>query len=822
MRNALDSKDLLKDTGKSSLLMLMAQTGSKGSKLATYALFAAVLIVTLGAAYFYLPSNYYPQNILAAPVPSYTLIMTSSPAGAPVPTADINGMEYTCTSASPCKRNLGVVVYGVEGSAPGYTFTGWTCTGTGCYRGAGGAYGISEFHIGSNITETAQYIKSISTSTINTTSTTTVTSGYYTVAVSSSPVGAPAPYIYTGGSSTHCYSACEYRSGTTIYAVEGAAPGYTFTGWTCDGSGCYSGKGGAYGIAEFRVLGYITETAQYTKVTTTTIPPTQTPQPNASELSNGEYVKTYNGSELFIEQTVIAPPIASANSGSISNAKSSSVKTVHPPSTPINITPATQGQHPEVSYHTSDYDEQLFTFFDQNFYSMAYTVTAQSQIDNGTGPAFLVNGVTNEGYWYQVGLGYDWPSSCAYGSNCYKLIYEIWNNKGPISCNCSGIAKFNGPVHTGDKVLINLLIYHNASIVAMSAYDLNTTASAQTLYKAYGSEFVYNYTSNGYFTGLMTEWYHPAPYYGGSATELYAPYQIPSNAGTFTPIPYAGLGIDEYNYLTRAITFGYSTLGVTLLQPSISYVQTLPFPNNPQPSPEASVNGTIFITGDAPVLNLEFAPYQIAIGQNALVPPSSLSQLVVPGTGSPPYTYQLLEETPAESYYTPVTGVSPPCSYNFVTTNLTELGYYNFICKVTDSKDITIYSGGSILVNSDPKVTLSSNASNLNLGNSALLKAQISGGSVPFNVSFIDTATGSIVYNIRNAGRNSNYKFKPEETGIYTFNVIARDVDADGFPPEITFNSLTISITVKNSTTTIPTTTLTNFTTSMSTTTVTN
>ena len=51
------------------------------------------------------------------------------------------------------------------------------------------------------------------------------------------------------------------------------------------------------------------------------------------------------------------------------------------------------------------YDEQLGTTFTQNFTSLAYKVTALAQTGtDGYGPAYLLNGLGNTGYWYQVGL----------------------------------------------------------------------------------------------------------------------------------------------------------------------------------------------------------------------------------------------------------------------------------------------------------------------------------------------------------------------------------------------------------------------------------
>jgi hypothetical protein len=56
------------------------------------------------------------------------------------------------------------------------------------------------------------------------------------------------------------------------------------------------------------------------------------------------------------------------------------------------------------------YDQQVFMIFGQSFNSLSVNVTAVEQSDgNGYGPSYLLNGVTNDGYWYQVGLSWNWP-----------------------------------------------------------------------------------------------------------------------------------------------------------------------------------------------------------------------------------------------------------------------------------------------------------------------------------------------------------------------------------------------------------------------------
>src|SRR5207244_13098146 len=80
----------------------------------------------------------------------------------------------------------------------------------------------------------------------------------------------------------------------------------------------------------------------------------------------------------------------------------------HPHSTLLPDSPASY--QPSSTIPPASYDEQLGTTFTQSFTSIAYNLTAIQQSDsNGYGPAYLLNGLGSTGYWYQIGLPYDWP-----------------------------------------------------------------------------------------------------------------------------------------------------------------------------------------------------------------------------------------------------------------------------------------------------------------------------------------------------------------------------------------------------------------------------
>lgn len=184
------------------------------------------------------------------------------------------------------------------------------------------------------------------------------------------------------------------------------------------------------------------------------------------------------------------------------------------------------------------YDEQLGMTFTQNFTSLAYNVTAVEQTDpsSGTGPAYLLNGVSDQGYWYQVGLSWNWDPGYTPGTG-FDMVYTVFDSSGTVVYPSNGqyLDTFGGQVNQGDVVLLNLY-FSPTQGVAMLAKDYSTGASAHETYSAMGAtEFVGSTgatgDSNGFFTGLMTEWYHSAPYYGNVASVLYSNPHVTLTSG---------------------------------------------------------------------------------------------------------------------------------------------------------------------------------------------------------------------------------------------------------------------------------------------------
>ena len=114
-----------------------------------------------------------------------------------------------------------------------------------------------------------------------------------------------------------------------------------------------------------------------------------------------------------------------------------------------------------------------------------------------------------------MGLSYNWPYATGGYAPGFNFNFEVFNSAGksvyPI--NSGGLKSFSeGTVNSGDLVLLNLYISNGS--VYMSAKDWNTGAVAQATYADNQTTSFIGLSSpsnNGFFSGLMTEWYHATP-----------------------------------------------------------------------------------------------------------------------------------------------------------------------------------------------------------------------------------------------------------------------------------------------------------------------
>ena len=185
----------------------------------------------------------------------------------------------------------------------------------------------------------------------------------------------------------------------------------------------------------------------------------------------------------------------------------------------INNNRASQNATQHQAITPNSIHAQYDIFFQNNATCLNVNVKAIAQTENsnlssGYGPAYLLNGLTNNGYWYQVGFGYNFNYTDNKNVDNYsgfRFIYEVWNvsTDKPLNIGCgyqACVKNFVGVVNNNDTILLNMSIIGNK--VILSAYDTNTTARSPTInITSYGARFfTSNLINETYFSGLMTEW----------------------------------------------------------------------------------------------------------------------------------------------------------------------------------------------------------------------------------------------------------------------------------------------------------------------------
>ena len=221
----------------------------------------------------------------------------------------------------------------------------------------------------------------------------------------------------------------------------------------------------------------------------------------------------------------------------------------HPPATQLPKSASGKGD--------PIYDEQLGITFTDDFATLQCSFPAVDQCDkmtDGYGPAYLLNGLSDAGYWYQVGLGYNWPDGGGGYFAGFYMLYEVFDTTGNSvfpSSGGAGVMSFSGAVNAGDSITLEL--YFSGGNVVMYAYDSSTGTIASQTYSDQGATYFAGLNSpangNGYFTGLMTEWYHQNAYYGDGAPVAYS-YDGFSISSAWVWMDEIGLSWSYYTYVT--------------------------------------------------------------------------------------------------------------------------------------------------------------------------------------------------------------------------------------------------------------------------------
>ena len=196
---------------------------------------------------------------------------------------------------------------------------------------------------------------------------------------------------------------------------------------------------------------------------------------------------------------------------------------------------------------TLRFDEQRIAIFERGASHLEFDVNAKAVAESdGIGPVYLVNGLSDKGYWYQVGLAYNpyirhKPTYIDHSSYHiepgFRLICEVFSKGGsdlPEFLNGAHVIRFpDGGIKNGDTVRLSLRFEH--SRVMMQARDLNNRVSASESVNAFGAKrFVGSplnkvvgrlQAAGGMYTSVMTEEYHTKSESGlGTYNEMRAVY----------------------------------------------------------------------------------------------------------------------------------------------------------------------------------------------------------------------------------------------------------------------------------------------------------
>ncbi|MDG7044203.1 MAG: hypothetical protein JRN19_01725 [Nitrososphaerota archaeon] len=468
--------------------------------------------------------------------------------------------------------------------------------------------------------------------------------------------------------------------------------------------------------------------------------------------------------KIWLILLLLTLPLAATPSFAHSNAQTGAVN-VHPPGLPpsAGVTGLQGANSPAANW-----DEQLGESFTQDFTSLAFNVTAVPQSDSyGYGPAYLLNGLSDTGYWYQVGLSYNWPHTSGGYNSGFNMIYAVFNPSGSIILPTSGgggLDSFSGPVNSGDLVLLNLYFDNSTGVVKMYAYDWNTGASASETFSSEGATYFQGQNgysasnSNGFFTGLMTEWYHVNPYYGSEQQVTYM-----EQGFQFTS---AWLWTHEWNPSTSQTLFSTSTPAPVSLTS-----QLYPYSSN---GATEYADTNMFITGPI-YMNVTINSYSET--GDAGMPLSDSFNSVVSG-GVPPYYYYIyVNGTMVFSSSTSST------NYNSAfTVNNLGAGIYTPIFEVVDSigDTVTLSNFVFLTINAGPTISITMPVTTYDAGQALDISVSTSMGAPPYTITYYldGVPVGNIV---------------PVASGSGTHQVYAQLTDSAGYKVDSNILSFTVN-----------------------------
>lgn len=170
------------------------------------------------------------------------------------------------------------------------------------------------------------------------------------------------------------------------------------------------------------------------------------------------------------------------------------------------------------------FDQQAVLYEPTTIRSLSTNVTFSEISDgDGYGPAYLLNGLTNEGYWFQIGTAYNWSIQTGGYTVGPGIIYaEFTPNSTPNSP--VQIRFVPAPIGPGDKVLLSL--YFAGGAVVLGASDAQQSYRFSKSFDAMGANVFLGTRGASppasFFSGWMTEWRHSGEYLGPTAWADYS------------------------------------------------------------------------------------------------------------------------------------------------------------------------------------------------------------------------------------------------------------------------------------------------------------
>lgn len=399
----------------------------------------------------------------------------------------------------------------------------------------------------------------------------------------------------------------------------------------------------------------------------------------------------------------------------------------------------------------ANYDEQLGTTFTQSFMSIAYNVTAVAQSDTyGYGPAYLLNGLGSTGYWYQIGISYDWPLTVGGYNPGFGMNYEVFDSQGVSIFPSSGGGGLSSiQVNPGDTILLSLNFSASGRNVVMMAKDWSTGSTNFTVFSAErATSFIgltNNFEQNGFFTGLMTEWYHVDSYQGNEEEVVYSANRIALSS--------AWMWMDEFN-VAGGLVFRDATTSPVALSSNPSQLQ--PFYSN---GAYEAVDSYEFVTG--------FQPPPVQVSRPIPNPATAdvgqpVSFTCGASGGVPPFSYSW-------SFGDGSSATGQNVSHAFSSP-----GIMNVQCTAFDSLQTTSENTTSIMVLSDPLISLQLvNPTSVDIGQVVTFTVRAIGGSGVYSYKWTHLPIGCTSIDA------ASIPCRPETTG--TFPVAANVTDSNGF-----------------------------------------